>query len=246
MRIHKVILFIFIIAALPVFAQAPNRQEQLQNQIYRSFVRGDVPLWERTIGEFEQLYRVRQEPAVLYDLLLARYGFIAFSMENEPAKARAQLDKAEKELEQLLRYTAYQSHAYAMQGAFLGFRISLRPVSAVILGPRSYSALNRAVEAGENNPVVWMEMGNSRFYTPSAFGGSKQQALEHYQRAVNLFEKNLPNNQRWLYLNTLVGLAKSFEMTSQKAQAVATYRKALTIEPEFKWVRDDLLPKITR
>lgn len=230
--------------AISSTAQSSARLTRMQNQIYESFVTGDVPLWERTIFELERYYQSNPREDVLYDLILARYGFIAFSLENEPAMARLHLDKAESELEKLFNYPSQQSNAYAFEGAFLGFRISLRPITAIRNGPRSYKAISEALEADPNNPVAWMETGNSRFYTPSTFGGSKQEALEAYLKAVQLFEKDLPNNQRWLYLNSLVGLAKSYEFTDRKRFAIATYEKALTFEPELKWVRDELLPPL--
>lgn len=229
---------------VPLSAESTQRLTRMQNQIYQSFVNGDIPLWERTILELERYYQTNPREEVLYDLILARYGFIAFSLENEPSTARIHLDKAESELEKLFNYPSQQSNAYAFQGAFLGFRISLRPLTAIRNGPRSYRAISDALEADPNNPVAWMETGNSRFYTPSTFGGSKQEALEAYLKAVQLFEKDLPNNQRWLYLNSLVGLAKSYEYTDRKRFAIATYEKALTFEPELKWVRDELLPPL--
>ncbi|TVQ13310.1 MAG: tetratricopeptide repeat protein [Bacteroidetes bacterium] len=241
------VLFPFLLLyflLVPLLAESSVRLTRMQNQIYQSFVSGDIPLWERTIFELERYYQSNPREEVLYDLLLARYGFIAFSLENEPSTARTQLDKAESELEKLFSYPSQQSNAYAFQGAFLGFRISLRPITAIRNGPRSYRAISNALEADPNNPVAWMETGNSRFYTPSAFGGSKQEAREAYHKAVQLFENNLPNNQRWLYLNSLVGLAKSYEYTNGKRFAIATYEKALTFEPEFKWVRDELLPPL--
>ncbi len=225
-------------------AETSQRLTRMQNQIYQSFVSGDIPLWERTIFELERYYQSHPGEEVLYDLILARYGFIAFSLENEPSIARNHLDKAEAELEELFQYPAQQSNAYAFQGAFLGFRISLRPLTGIRNGPRSYRAISNALEADPSNPVAWMETGNSRFYTPSTFGGSKQEAQEAYLKAVQLFENHLPNNQRWLYLNSLVGLAKSYEYTDGKRFAIATYEKALTFEPEFKWVRDELLPPL--
>lgn len=245
-KYKAMILLLTLSMGIHLSGHANDKLNRLRDQIYTSFIKGDVHLWERTIIEYEQYYSSMPTSDVLYDLLLARYGFIAFSMEDEASKAKNQLSKAEAELERLFTYPGYLSNAYAMQGAFLGFRISLRPISAITLGPRSYKAINNAVEAGPDNPVVWMEMGNSRFYTPSAFGGSKQEALEYYQKSVRLFEQNMKPNQKWLYLNSLVGLAKSYQHTDRKSFAIATYKKALTFEPEFKWVRDELLPELLR
>jgi len=246
MRRKSFLSFVVILymVSFGLTAQNPERLARLQSQIYRGFITNDMVLWERTIGELERYAASNPGPEGMYDLLLARYGYIAFTMEKEPGKARQHLDKAEAELEKLFNYTPYLSNAYALQGAFLGFRISLRPIVAVRLGPRSYRVINSAVEKDFDNPTAWMEMANSRFYTPSAFGGSKQEALEYYMKAVALFEKDMKPNQKWLYLNCLVGLAKSYQYTDRKIFAIATYRKALTFEPEFKWVRDELLPQI--
>lgn len=232
-----------IIALVSLNSQADER-DVFQQRIYQSFIKGEMNTWEATLVEMEDYYARFPLPAMLYDLLLARYGFIAVCLDKEEkARAREQLDKAEAELEKLLVYSAFQSRAHALQGAFLGFRISLRPLSAVRLGPRSYAAIDKALEADAGNPTAWMEKGNSRFYTPSVFGGSKEVARDAYARAAELFERNMPANQRWLYLNTLVGLAKSYQYTGQHPLSVATYRKALEFEPGFKWVRDELLPE---
>ena len=221
-----------------------NKRTEFQNRIYNSFISGDMRSWERTIAEMEQYYSAFPRPDMLYDLLLARYGFIPHCLEEGKNNiARQHLDNAEEELERLFVYSHYQAHAYALRGAFLGFRISLRPLSAIRLGPRSYRAVDDAMEADPNNPVVWMERGNTRFYTPSTFGGSKEEARDSYKKAVELFENNLQPNQRWLYLNSLVGLAKSYQYTNQERLAVATLEKALQFEPNFKWVKDELLPE---
>ncbi len=223
---------------------ANNSQEKFQEQIYTCFIDGKMDKWERTIDEMEQYYASYRVPGMLYDLLIARYGFIAVSLdEEEKRKARVQIEKAEVELERLFNYRSYVSNAYALKGALLAFRISLNPFNAIVLGNRANNAIDKAVETDENNPAAWMERGNSAFYTPSAFGGSKQEAVKYYKKAVELFENNLKPNQRWLYLNTLVGLAKSYEHTGEQLLAINTYKRALEYEPEFSWVRDELLPK---
>lgn len=221
-------------------------QQRLQDQIYQSFVFGDISKWQSTLEEMERYFGSHPSADQLYDLLLARYGYIAFLLEDNSSVARRQLEKAEQELERLSRFPRYAAHTHAFRAAFYGFRITLRPLSAIRLGPRSYAAVDEALQTDPSNPLGWMEKGNTRFYTPSTFGGSKQEALEAYAQAISLFEQNMIPNHRWIYLNSLIGLAKSYQYTGNRALAIATYRKALTFEPEFKWVRDDLLPELLR
>jgi tetratricopeptide (TPR) repeat protein len=242
--IKTTLLIIFLWPVLIPAQNPPDRQREFQDSIFHAFINGEIQSWERTLTEMERWYRQNPGPSMLYDLLLARYGYIAMALaEQNNQEARTHLDKAETELQELFKYTPYQSQAHALQGAFLGFRISLRPITAVRLGPRSYRAIDTALELNPNNPTAWMEKGNSRFYTPSTFGGSKQEAMESYRKAVALFEKNLTPNHRWLYLNSLLGLARSYQYLDQHWMAVATLESALRFEPGFKWVRDELLPE---
>lgn len=82
------------------------------------------------------------------------------------------------------------------------------------------------------------------YYAPPAVGGSKKEAIKSYSRAIELLETDMKKIHRWLYLNTLVGLAKSYRETGNRPMAVITLRKALEFEPEFKWVKERLLPEM--
>ncbi len=240
------ILFGLLLLTVGLFeAQGSNNDiEELREQLYESYILGEMDDWEQTMEEMERHYKQLPFSEYLYDLLLARYGYIPYCLDTDQKdKARKYLNKAEAELEDLFKYDQYKSEAYSLKGAFLGFRISLSPLSAVRLGPRSYKAIDNAVEADPQDPTVWMEMGNTRFYTPSAFGGSKQEAAEYYQRAIDLFEKDLKPNQKWLYLNSLTGLAKSYQYLDKNHLSIRVYEKALRFEPRFKWVKEELLPE---
>jgi len=237
--------FLFLLTINFCEAQASDKSiEELRGQLYESYISGEMNDWEQTIEEMERHYKQLPFSEYLYDLLLSRYGYIPYCLDTDQKdKAREHLRKAEKELEDLFKYDQYQSEAYSLKGAFLGFRISLSPLSAVRLGPRSYKAIDNAVESDPEDPTAWMEMGNTRFYTPSAFGGSKQEAAEYYQRAIDLFEKDLQPKQKWLYLNSLTGLAKSYQYLDKNHLSIRVYEKTLRFEPRFKWVKEELLPE---
>jgi tetratricopeptide (TPR) repeat protein len=99
------------------------------------------------------------------------------------------------------------------------------------------------MEVGRNSAAVWIEKANSEANMPAFAGGSKTKAVESYKEALRLFESD-PNlsSYNWRYLNTLVLLGQTYEKLDDYNGAREAYRKALTREPSFKWVRDELLP----
>lgn len=188
-------------------------------------------------------YASRPDPELLYDILLAQYGLIGYYLGSDnKTQGEYHLERAEKNLEILSRIPAYKSNALAFEGAFIAFRITLRPIRSVQLGPRSYRRIDEAMEADPANPRVWIEKGNAAFFTPPIFGGSKTDAVKYYTEAVRLLEADLPNNYRWLYLSTLVSLANAHEKTGDLQSAIRVLEKALAYEPRFTWVRDEMLP----
>lgn len=186
----------------------------------------------------------RPSNRLLYDILLAQYGLIGYYIgTGQNAKGAACLDKAEENLKRLSSDREFQTTSLVFESAFLAFRISLRPVRAVQLGPRSYKRIDEAMEKDPTYPRVWIEKGNGAFYTPPVFGGNKADAIGYYQKAIDLLEKKMPNNHRWLYLSTLVALANAYEKTGNLANAIRTTEKALAFEPGFKWAKEEMLPK---
>lgn len=239
------LLLVWVLSTTTALASvAQPAIEGLQNKIYDAYVSGDMVLWERTLAGMDALYARQPTNIVLYDIILAQYGLIGYYLGTEQkAKAAAHLDKAEENMKRLAQVRAYKTTSLVFESAFLAYRISLRPIRAVQLGPRSYRLIDQAMEADPNYSRVWIEKGNAAFYTPSVFGGDKPGSINHYQKAISLLEKNMPNNHRWLYLSTLVALANAYEKTGDLPNAIRTTEKALAFEPKFKWARDEMLPK---
>ncbi len=227
------------------FSVAASGHASFQNLIYRAYIEGRMNLWESTLETMELEYGRNPNPELLYDILLAQYGFIGYSLGiDDNITGRALLDKASGNLEILEQATHYVAEAKLFRAAFNAFRISLRPWLGVRLGPQSQRLINDAIEINPEYPRAWIEKGNLMYYAPAVFGGSKTKAIEHYSQAIELMEQDMQNNHRWLYLSTLVSLANAYEYTGQQAAAIATLEKALAYEPCFAWVRDELLPEI--
>lgn len=235
---------LLILSLLPAAIAVPSENPAAWRQImYQAFVNERMDLWLKAMEQMEAEYKKRRDADLLFELAMARYGYTGYSLGTDNKdEARRQISLAEDEIKKLAGIPRYESSSYALQAAFYAYRISISPWRAVFWGQRSMRLIEQAIEAGPGNPQGWIEHGNAMFYAPSAFGGSKEKAVESYSRAVRLMENNLEDTHKWLYLNTLVGLARSYQETGNLAMARLTYMKILEFEPGFKWVRDRLLP----
>ena len=238
-----VILVLILLISTKMQAETDNPSEM----VYQAFVEEKMHLWEEAMVILENEYKRSGNTDILYELTLARYGYIGYNLgvDNETI-ARKQISLAEENIDKLIASALYETSAYALQAAMYAFRISMSPWRAVFWGRRSMNLIDKAIETDPDNPSAWIEHGNAMFYAPSALGGSKEKAVDSYSRAIRLLEKEMKDIHRWLYLNTLVGLAKSYRETNNMAMARITYLKALEFEPEFKWVKDELLPALLK
>ena len=56
--------------------------------------------------------------------------------------------------------------------------------------------------------------------------------------------KELPDD--WNYLSLLISIAETYEVLNDDAHAKLVYEEILNTEPDFKWVRDELYPKLLK
>ncbi len=241
----KTSIFLLILLALLPLTSQGQPLARYQDQIYQSYITGEISSWESTLWRIEKLYQQQPSAEVLYNLLLTRYGITGYYLGNgQKDKAREQINAAQQELELLERHEDYKSRRLALRGAFLGFRIALSPIRSVVLGPRSMNAVDEALQADPGNPTAHLEKGNVLYYAPGMFGGSKEKAIEHYQKALQLMEQQQNAAHRWLALSTRVALAKAYEETGDPQRAIEILQETLTIEPRFQWVKNELLPQL--
>ncbi len=245
---HLKLIFILLLAGLSVHNDAKARdsiQATLQDQIYEAYVYGRMPLWESALSSMKQEYRRNPSGELLYDILLAQYGLIGYYLGiDENTKGRRLIEEAEPYLETLESRLGFAAQAMLFNAAFYAFRIGMRPWLGVRLGPQSERLINNAININPAYPRGWIEKGNMMNYAPAMFGGSKTKAIEHYTHAIDLMEADMQNNHRWLYLSTLVSLAQAYDHTGNTRLAIATLEKSLRFAPDFKWVKDELLPEL--
>jgi tetratricopeptide (TPR) repeat protein len=213
--------------------------------IYRGYISGKMEIWKSGMMELQDQFRSDPKACTLYTLAEARYGYIGYLLGiNQKDVARPVIETFATEVEQLAAYPEYRAETEAFRVALLGFRMGLNPARAVILGPKALKQLENAIGAGKDSPAVWIEKANSEAHMPAFAGGSKEKAAVSFREALRLFEAEgtvAPCN--WRYLNTMVLSGQLLEKMGDYRGAAETYRRALRREPDFQWVRDELLPE---
>ena len=134
----------------------------------------------------------------------------------------------------------------SFMGAFIAFEIGIDMYKAIYLGPKSMTYIYESVTINPKNPYGWLEKGNAEYHMPRAFGGSYEEAVANFSKALILFEETNNTDLNWLYLNTLTWLAVSYEKLNDYNNAEIIYQKILAIEPEFQWVKNELFPKFLK
>ena len=233
----KLLLFILILLSC-LLALAQEKET-----IYRSYIYNDMATWKKTIDAMHAEPNKNNEREL--ELLNYEYGYIGWSIGSKKnGEARIYLERGLERLKRLRTQNYRVAVLDAYESAFLGFEIGLANLKAPRLGPRSFDFAKKSVEKDDNNALGYIQLGNIDFFMPPIFGGSKDRAIENYLRAEQLMEADGKGD--WNYLALLVQLAEAFEVTGKIDKAGAFYVKALSSEPNFSWVKDELYPAFTK
>jgi tetratricopeptide (TPR) repeat protein len=104
------------------------------------------------------------------------------------------------------------------------------------------------MELGPSNPRVWLLRGVGNIFKPRLFGGGTEKAEADIRKAIALFESDTPEPPRpsWGKAEAWAWLGQVLERQDRRADARAAYLSALDVDPEFGWVKYQLLPALDR
>lgn len=238
----KKYLIILLVSCLSFFVlQASNKSD-----VYYGFIGNNMPLWKKTIDNMN-LQKDKTNEFIL-ELLNYQYGFIAWCiMTEQDDLAETYMELGEKNIQILEKTGKYSSLVNSYRAAFYGFQINISIFQAPLVGSKSVDCAKAAMKQDPNNPYGYIQYGNSQFFMPSVFGGSKLEALENFKKAEILMEKDKEGlKHNWNYLSLLSMIARSYEELEDYNNAKICYEKILKIEPEFLWVKKELYPELLK
>ncbi len=219
-------------------------QASFKTDIYQAYIQNDMSKWKTVIDNIQKKDKLSDRMRL--SLINYQYGYIGYCIGvDKDDEAENYLEKAWEHIEYLEDKGIYKSEVQSYRSAFYGFEIGLAPAMAPFYGSKSSKAADKAKELDASNPNAHLQLGNIKFYSPAAFGGSKSEAIEHYLKALKLMEQDrFATQSNWNYLSLLTIIAKAYEATGDNKKALYYYQKALKAEPQFLWVKDKLLPEL--
>ena len=220
-----------------IFASTPSQQ------VYMAYINGDMGQWKKILSQSQQ--NNRPTPLQRLERVNYQYGYIAWCIGNKKmSEAREWISRMDADLDNLEKAGYALSSVYAYKAALYGYRIGINKLQAPFLGPKSSSYAEKAIQTDPSNALGHQQYGNIRYYTPTLFGGSKEDAASSLLKAIQLMETHPEQLQwDWNYLSLLTAVAEMYYETGDRTKALIYLQKALKKEPGYQWVKNELLPQ---
>jgi len=181
----------------------------------------------------------------LYELVVLEYGLVSYYLRIQNTdKAERFLEEAFDRIDYLLDEDNENPGYLAMKGALYGLKISISSYQAMFLGPKSMDFIERGLALDKLDPLIRIEKGNAMFHAPEMFGGSKTEAIEHYQKAIEIWEKEKDLQCNWIYYHSLAVLGTYYLALKDEVSARKQFEKVLGMVSDYQWVKQELLPKL--
>ncbi|MFA6596578.1 MAG: hypothetical protein WCS69_02575 [Ignavibacteriaceae bacterium] len=248
----KLFVFFLLFAWLFPSLYAQSSKELLKEGkalAAKAYVVYDKETFMKAHDIFEKLYSADStDLTALYNLTYVEYRFLEMG-----AREKALFDKyvvqAVNHAEKISSAKDFTSEGKTLFAAILMMKITYNWAEAMTLSPRIYALLGEALAINGDNPRANLVYGIMKFNTPAAFGGSTKEALENFSKTISVFEKEENDSTlmvNWGYLDALAWTGIANEKLEMSDAAIFVYKKALSIEPEFAWVKHVLLPKLEK
>ena len=253
-KVSTIVLTVLLLLSISITAQQNSSNDLVQKgrtlakEAYMQHSQ-DKMVEARSVLE-KAISADRSNPLPLYYITLVDYKLLEMSMRGMPDSLFDKyFNRASSEADSLSVYKDFKADAKTISAAIIMMKLAINPMSGVTLAPKIYSLLDEAQSIDPDKPYSYVIRGMMAFNTPKMFGGSDQDALKDFNQALKLFEANKDKNiiePDWGYAETLAWLGRTLENLDNNDAAMFTYKKALTVEPDYGWVSHVLLPQLEK
>lgn len=123
----------------------------------------------------------------------AAYCYAAMAQGAKGNTIDTYCDEAEIFINKAEQLNADSSEIYVIKAQIAAARINVNIAKrGAKFGQQSAALLSKAKKLNPANPRPWLIQGQSKFYTPPAFGGGKQKAKPAFEKALELYKTFKP------------------------------------------------------
>lgn len=230
----------------PSLSGAARWADSVRTMADRAYLSGD------TLA-LAQAYRLAQRALTVFPdepLLLHYQGYIRYRQAQRLSDFDTARPLYEEAVALLERSAATRPlpETYALLASATGSMIGDSMLRGIRFGARADAAEDRAVALGASNPRVLLLRAVSAWYKPSAFGGGEDKARALLQQALRAFATDAPARPlpAWGHAEAYAWLGQIEAKAGARDAARAAYDRALSLAPEFAWVRYALKPALER
>ena len=232
----SIIIMIVVLFSSSCFAQ------DSEQQLYDAYLTTNMHVWAEYIDSVNWNTATTDERFLILNY---EYGYAAHAISIQQEDAQERLQQFEQHLEEH-RNAMDPAVYYTYKTGICSFKLSLerRHITQQIKG--IYHYIDSAMTINPNEPFVLTMKGNVEFFNP--IFGSKQKALQFYQKADSLYRLQPAQHQypRWNHRALQITLVQSLGKTGQKEAAIEMCQQILAEEPNFPFIRDIYLPSLLK
>jgi tetratricopeptide (TPR) repeat protein len=184
-----------------------------------------------------------------YYVGLADYRMLNQFSEDDEKRRERTLKDAISHLQRATKIDAEMADAWALLTGCYGQMMGMHPMRSMSLGPKANEAMKKAKTLAPKNPRVWIISGTQDYFTPSMFGGDKEQALQKFKKAARLAEQESvddPLMPDWGHAEAHAWIGIAHMNAERYDRARTAFETALDLNPNYGWVKSALLPELEK
>ena len=236
MRKVKNLFFILFVCMISQHTFADPLQSEVIQKGLKSYLRSNT---NELIEMHDTLVSSKRENAQAeeLDLQILFHEFLITDLSSKKQKKKfsalciSKSDIAEKS-------TTYRAELFALLSACYGFSAESNFFKAASHGIKSGKMMEKAIEADDKNPFVYLIKGIGDYTRPAFAGASKKNAKENLIIVLNLLDENTSNRDLLMESITHFHLGNIAHLEKDNELSLEYLNKSLEFAPQYKKAND--------
>lgn len=172
------------------------------------------------------------DPAAWYRLAIAQSYAAEVALElRDKNEAKMFAEEGIRAAEKAVALKGEVAEHHRVLGTLCGQIIPANTWLGIKYGRCALDSINKAIELDPGSALAWLSRGVGNYYLPQQLGGGIDKAVQDFSKAVEL-DAGLAEAHLWKG----IALRKS----NQNLEARAEFQKALTLNPQRSWIKQQL------